>query len=43
MVNLNVTLIHHLTIMVSSSIPGLEEGRVAIAATLSKGYDLDYI
>src|SRR5262249_33117103 len=37
------TLIHHLTIMVTSAIPGLEAGLVAIAATLSKGYDLDYM
>jgi hypothetical protein len=43
MISPSVTLIHHLTIMVSSAIPGLEEGRVAVAATLSKGYDLDYM
>jgi hypothetical protein len=36
----SVTLIHHLTIMVTSAIPGLEAGLVAVAATLSKGYDL---
>jgi hypothetical protein len=38
-----VTLIHHLTIMVSSAIPGFEEGRVAVAATLNKVYELDYM
>ena len=43
MVCSSVTLIHHLTIMVTSAIPGLEAGLVAIAATLSKGYYLDYM
>jgi hypothetical protein len=37
------TLIHHLTIMVISAIPGLEAGLVAVAATLSKGYDLGHL
>jgi hypothetical protein len=37
MVNPSVTRIHHLTIMVTSAIPGLEAGRVAVAVTLSKG------
>ena len=43
MVSGRVTLIHHLTIMATSAIPGLEAGLVAVAATLSKGYDLDYM
>ena len=43
MILCRVTLVHHLTIMVSSTIPGLEEGQMAVAATLSKGYDLEYM
>ena len=40
-----VTPMHHLMIMVSSAASGraMAEARLAVIATLSKGYDLDYI
>jgi hypothetical protein len=39
-----VTPMRHLTIMVSPAVSGPQgRGRLAVIATLSKGYDLDYI
>jgi hypothetical protein len=43
MVRLSVTPMHHLTIVVSSASRRVGDRLVAVVATLSKGYDLEYI